>query len=186
MMRYERLLETCHAAVDYLLVLFLKNKKMDNKNLDRLQNEYKSLSEELKDGRVKLNLIMDEIRAELQKEIEEVRNGMRGKILRRIDGNDCWGTIIVVSDINATWQSNGLYEWTLIGKKYTYDFDAKLCNVNGDYWDNNCVGVSREFSIPQFKKFLATEFEELSETDFQKIMDKLVKYFFKGGKSHGK
>lgn len=111
---------------------------------------------------------------------------MRGKILRRIDGNDCWGTIIVVSDINATWQSNGLYEWTLIGKKYTYDFDAKLCNVNGDYWDNNCVGVSREFSIPQFKKFLATEFEELSETDFQKIMDKLVEYFFKGGKSHGK
>ena len=69
-------------------------------------------------------------------------------------------------------------EWTLIGKKYTYDFDAKVCNINGDYWDNNFIGVSRECSISQFKKYIATELEELSETDFQKIMDELVEYFF--------
>lgn len=151
---------------------------MENKKLDELISEYKSLQEELKDGRVKLNSIMEEIRVELQKEIEEVRNSMRGKILRMVDGNNRWGTIIVVSDINVVWQSNGLYEWTLIGKKYTYDFDAKVCNINGDYWDNNCIGVSRECSISQFKKYIATELEELSETDFQKIMDELVEYFF--------
>lgn len=159
---------------------------MDNKNLDRLQNEYKSLSEELKDVRVKLNLIMDEINAELRKEIEELRNSMKGKILKYVNDGNGYGTIIVVSDINAVWQSNGLYEWTLIGKKYTYDFDAKVCNINGDYWDNNRIGVSRECSISQFKKYIATELEELSETDFQKIMDELVEYFFKGNDKHGK
>ena len=157
---------------------------MENKKLDELTSEYKSLSKELTDGRVKLNSIMKEMRVELQKETEKVRNSMRGKILRMVDSNDLWGTIIVVCDIDTVWQSNELYEWTLIGKKYTYDFDAKVCNINGDCW-YNCIGVSREFSIPQFEKYIATEFEELSETDFQKIMDKLVEHFFKGGEKHG-
>lgn len=157
---------------------------MENKKLDELISEYKSLQEELKDGRVKLNSIMEEIRVELQKEIEEVRNSMRGKILRKVDGNNRWGTIIVVSDVDAVWQSNGLYEWTLVGKKYIYDFDAKCCNINEDSICD-CVGVSRELSIPQFKAFVATEFEELSETEFQEIMDKLVEHFFKGGEKHG-
>lgn len=150
---------------------------MENKKLDELTSEYKSLQEELKDGRVKLNSIMEEINAELRKEIEELRNSMKGTILKHVDGGNGYGTIVVVSDINAVWQSNGLYEWTLIGKKYTYDFDAKVCNINGDCW-YNCIGVSREFSIPQFKKYIATEFEELSETGFQEIMDKLVECFF--------
>ena len=43
---------------------------MENKKLDELTSEYKSLSEELKDGRVKLNRLLVEIKAELQKEIE--------------------------------------------------------------------------------------------------------------------
>lgn len=158
---------------------------MDNKNLDRLQNEYKSLSEELKDGRVKLSLIMDEINAELRKEIEELRNSMKGKILKYVNDGNGYGTIIVVSDINAVWQSNGLYEWTLVGKKYIYDFDAKHCNINENSICD-CVGVSRELSIPQFKAFVATEFEELSESDFHEIMDKLVECFFKGNDKHGK
>ena len=81
---------------------------MENKKLDELTSEYKSLSEELKDGRVKLNRLLVEIKAELQKEIEEVRNSMRGKILRSVDGNNYWGTIIVVSDVDAVWQNNGL------------------------------------------------------------------------------
>lgn len=157
---------------------------MENKKLNELTSEYKSLSEELKDGRVKLNRLLVEIKAELQKEIEEVRNSMRGKILRSVDGNNYWGTIIVVSDVDAVWQNNGLYEWTLVGRKYNYDFDAKHCNINEDsIYD--CVGVSRELSIPQFKAYIAAEFEELSETGFQEIMDKLVECFFKRGENHG-
>lgn len=150
---------------------------MENKKLDELTNEYKSLSEELKEGRVKLNSIMKEIKVELQNEIEEVRNSMRGKILRSVGGNNYWGTIIVVSDVDAVWQNNGLYEWALVGKKYNYDFDAKHCNINENSICD-CVGVSRELSIPQFKAFVATEFEELSESDFHEIMDKLVECFF--------
>lgn len=149
---------------------------MENKKLDELTIEYKSLSEELKEGRVKLNSIMEEIRVELQKEIEEVRNSMRGKILRIVGGNNYFGTIIVVSDVDAVWQSNGLYEWTLVGKKYIYDFNAKCCNINEDSICN-CVGVSRELSIPQFKAYIATEFEELSELEFQKILYELVEHF---------
>lgn len=150
---------------------------MENKKLDELISEYSSLSEQLKESRVKLNFIMKEIKGELQSEIEEVRNSMRGKILRSVGGNNCWGTIIVVSDVDAVWQSNGLYEWALVGKKYNYDFDAKHCNINENSICD-CVGVSRELSIPQFKAYIATEFEELSETDFQEIMDKLVECFF--------
>ena len=150
---------------------------MENKKLDDLVSEYKSLQEEVNDGRAKLNSIMEEIRVELQKEIEDIRNSMRGKILRRVGGNNCWGNIIVVSDVDAMWQSNGLYEWTLVGKKYVYDFNAKCCNINEDSICD-CVGVSQELSIPQFKAYIATEFKELSETDFQKIMDKFVECFF--------
>ena len=69
---------------------------MDNKNLDRLQNEYKSLSEELKDGRVKLNLIMNEINAELRKEIEELRNSMKGKILKYVNERNLPPTVKLV------------------------------------------------------------------------------------------
>ena len=85
-----------------------KRKTMEDKKLDELISEYSSLSEQLKEGRVKLNSIMKEIRGELQSEIEEVRNSMRGKILRSVGGNNCWGTIIVVSNVDAVWQSNGL------------------------------------------------------------------------------
>lgn len=90
---------------------------MENKKLDELKSEYSSLSKELKEGRVKLNSIMKEIKVEMQKEIEEVRNSMRGKILRSVGSNNCWGSIIVVYNVDAVWQNNGLYEWTLVGKK---------------------------------------------------------------------
>lgn len=53
-------------------IIDLIEEGVENKKLDELKSEYSSLSKELKEGRVKLNSIMKEIKVEMQKEIEEV------------------------------------------------------------------------------------------------------------------